>query len=586
MIIAVDGFSKVGKSSISRETSKRMGFNFISSGNLYRAISFFLLNKGVNASNQEEIEESLKELSLNFINMKGVEVNGEYLESELRSQKIESYLVQIVQNHIVRSKVNSIIRDSVADLDFIIEGRDIGTQVFKNAILKFFFISQESEKEIAKQIEYSNYTSDKIGLLNKRDREDITRCKYPLRKAKDAVVVCTFDLEFNEIVNFIVQKANEVIQKPNSIKGKYWSGVGFLNINIVGTLTDNINCNNTDIVITECPTFENYKLLSNAKVVLFTKKLSYYDHETIIFMDHFVPFVHNVDVELHNYIGKKITVCNEKNESLIYEGERKLIFSNKGTSKKAAFTSTIKGMQYCKKQGASILATRGEFIYLQNSNKLPTHVVKDTNKKEKIFNGMKKIVEYGSANFDSVIYRFSDFSDDYCSVFENSGNSKFKQSNKRGIELLLDEYLDFFKFEIELINSLHKNKKNIYALIPYVASLNQAKEATETIRENFEGSIGCMIETPSVVYKSKELDEIFDFFIIGASDLLSLFQGTDRKNGNFFNDTFYFLGEYLDRYFLSQIDSQKNIFITSNSLYSLLKTKHQNLSLLNKIDYD
>lgn len=204
MIIAIDGPSGSGKSSVSKEISKRLNILHLDTGAMYRLLGYKLLKEKIDVNNEKKINEVLKCLN---IDIKG---NSFYLDNDNVSDKIRSNEVSIYASKVskifeVREYMVNMQRKISEDKDVILDGRDIGTVVFPNADFKIFLTAsaqKRAERRFKEDgtLEYEKILSDII----KRDYEDENRKNSPLKKAKDAIEINTDDLSFEEVVNKIL----------------------------------------------------------------------------------------------------------------------------------------------------------------------------------------------------------------------------------------------------------------------------------------------------------------------------------------------------------------------------------------------
>lgn len=365
-----------------------------------------------------------------------------------------------------------------------------------------------------------------------------------------------------------------------------YKGQAHIDTYTVGKLTDK-QCIEPHILIVDKPTYENIRTITKSKAVVFTEKLSPYSHETLLFQDYFIPSISNVNSEILNSIGSYITLYCKDGIGTIHVKELSNLPPIESNKMTCAFTSTISGMKFCFDLGASIVATRGEFMYFQSTNLIPTEAIINPKESGRLEEKIIDIIKYGADNFSCFIYRFSDFSDDFLAIFKSEKQNKFSSGNvslgNRGTYRLINSHLQLFLFEINLVSKISKSYNNISVVLPFVRTLEEAQKANDLIRGRFFGKVGCMIEVPSIIFKSKEINSLFDFFIIGCSDLLQLTQGSDRNEFDYDLDTFLFIADYLQIYFLSNIDKTKPVFVTSEKIYQLIKDKHNNVQLLNKI---
>ena len=208
MIIAIDGPSGAGKSTVARLLSKELGFEYIDTGAMYRALAYKAYKDNIDI-NEIKIEEMLKTTNVNYYDNQ-IFLDGENVEELIRGEAISKAASKISALKIVREKMVELQRKIAADKNVILDGRDIGTTVFPNADYKFFITA--SAKERAKrrfnQLKESNIEADYESVLSdiiKRDENDSTRRFSPLKMAKDAILIDTTDMDIQEVTKAVAQ---------------------------------------------------------------------------------------------------------------------------------------------------------------------------------------------------------------------------------------------------------------------------------------------------------------------------------------------------------------------------------------------
>ena len=208
MIIAIDGPSGAGKSTVARLLSKELGFEYIDTGAMYRALAYKAYKDNIDI-NEIKIEEMLKTTNVNYYDNQ-IFLDGENVEKLIREEAISKAASKISALKIVREKMVELQRKIAVDKNVILDGRDIGTTVFPNADYKFFITA--SAKERAKrrfnQLKESNIEADYESVLSdiiKRDENDSTRRFSPLKMAKDAILIDTTDMDIQEVTKAVAQ---------------------------------------------------------------------------------------------------------------------------------------------------------------------------------------------------------------------------------------------------------------------------------------------------------------------------------------------------------------------------------------------
>jgi len=206
--IAIDGPAGAGKSTIAKIIAQRLNIEYIDTGAMYRAITLKIIRNGTDINNIDEIIELLEKTDINFINGR-VYLDGEDVSEEIRLPEIGKLVSQVAAIKEVREKLVAIQRDIAKNKSVIMDGRDIGTNVLKDAEIKIFLVASVEERAkrrykelIEKGIEVSY--DDIVKEIEKRDYIDSTREVNPLRKADEAIVVSNTNKTLEEVVEEIL----------------------------------------------------------------------------------------------------------------------------------------------------------------------------------------------------------------------------------------------------------------------------------------------------------------------------------------------------------------------------------------------
>jgi len=207
MIIVIDGPAGSGKSTTAKKLAESLGINFLDSGALYRTVTYAWLNSG--KPDTEMFIDNLSDLSIKAGAVNGnfnVWLNGEDVSDEIRTSRVADHVSEIASIPDVRKFVNQIMRNVVENGNYIADGRDLGTAVFKDADLKFYMDASVEERAKRRHSELlkngSEITLDEVlENLEKRDHTDSNRKTDPLRKADDAITIDTTGKTFDEQVS-------------------------------------------------------------------------------------------------------------------------------------------------------------------------------------------------------------------------------------------------------------------------------------------------------------------------------------------------------------------------------------------------
>lgn len=202
--IAIDGWSSCGKSTLAKQLSKELGYIYIDSGAMYRAITLYFLRNHIDWTNEAEVDEALTNITLEFkSNNKTGEseifLNEENVEYVIRDLVVAEKVSEVAAIKAVRSFAVAQQQKMGAEKGIIMDGRDIGTTVFPNAELKIFMTADNAirvERRFKELFEKNpNITIEEVkSNLEMRDYIDSHREVSPLQKAADAVVIDNTDL--------------------------------------------------------------------------------------------------------------------------------------------------------------------------------------------------------------------------------------------------------------------------------------------------------------------------------------------------------------------------------------------------------
>lgn len=216
-VVAIDGPSGSGKSSVSRALAQAFNWQYLDTGALYRAVT--LLDLKTESAEIEDLLEALTSKAVELIWVGNPEdpcvlLNGENVNMSIRSQEVTDRVSEIAANPDVRKFLLGVQREIInkAVHGIVVEGRDIGTTVWPDAELKIFLTADLTARAARRSAELAQANNaDDVGLsLAKRDAIDSTRSTSPLRQIEDQVVVDATHLTLEEVVAKITTKINEL----------------------------------------------------------------------------------------------------------------------------------------------------------------------------------------------------------------------------------------------------------------------------------------------------------------------------------------------------------------------------------------
>ncbi|MAY82753.1 MAG: cytidylate kinase [Flavobacteriales bacterium] len=217
IIIAIDGYSSCGKSTLAKALAKRLGYVYMDTGAMYRAVSLYIIrhNIPINHLKPKEIKEVLNQIDIQFSWNEKEEksetyLNGENVENEIRGKEVSEKVSEVAQIKTIRERMVELQRKAGLHKGLVMDGRDIGTKVFPNAELKIFMTADHDirakrryDELIAKGLDVTfEEVKENIKL---RDYNDTNRKENPLTQAKDAVVLDNSYLNQEEQLDFVLK---------------------------------------------------------------------------------------------------------------------------------------------------------------------------------------------------------------------------------------------------------------------------------------------------------------------------------------------------------------------------------------------
>ncbi|KPU44857.1 cytidylate kinase [Oxobacter pfennigii] len=209
IVVAIDGPAGAGKSTIARIIANRLQILYIDTGAMYRAVTLELLNKNISIEDIDKIEEILKHIKIDIMDDK-VFLNNKDVTHEIRQQVINRTVSSVSAIPQVRKKLVDLQREFARNRSVVMDGRDIGTNVLKDADVKVFLTASADERSVRRYKEIllkgldANLGEIKNEILA-RDELDSTRALNPLKKAHDAAVVDTTGKDIEMVVEEILK---------------------------------------------------------------------------------------------------------------------------------------------------------------------------------------------------------------------------------------------------------------------------------------------------------------------------------------------------------------------------------------------
>ena len=228
IIIAIDGYSSCGKSTLAKELAQALNYIYVDTGAMYRAIALYAIRKGFINDHHVDLSQllpALKDIDVSFtynpsLNISETYLNGENVEKEIRGIAVSNEVSKIAQIQEVREKLVEIERVLGKDKGLVMDGRDIGSVVFPDADLKLFMTAHHTVRA-SRRYEELKQKNDKVSYeevlanIESRDNDDTSRTSNPLIRVDDAVVIDNSDITPQEQFEIALKLAKDKIAAIN-----------------------------------------------------------------------------------------------------------------------------------------------------------------------------------------------------------------------------------------------------------------------------------------------------------------------------------------------------------------------------------
>ena len=221
--IAIDGPAGAGKSTIAKAIARNLGFVYVDTGAMYRAIALHLIRHAIDPKDEEAVAECLKTIEIRITYTNGEQqiiLNNENVTKLLREEEVGNMASNCGANPKVREKLLQLQRDLAEENDVVMDGRDIGTTVLPNADVKIYLTATVEERahrrcsELIEKGEHPDYNKIEEDI-RRRDEQDMCRSIAPLRQAEDAILVDSSQMTIPQVRDCIV----DAFQKTMKFKG-------------------------------------------------------------------------------------------------------------------------------------------------------------------------------------------------------------------------------------------------------------------------------------------------------------------------------------------------------------------------------
>ena len=215
--VAIDGPSGAGKSTVARAAAARLGYVYVATGAMYRAIGLAVCRRGISGEDAAGIIAVLPEIEIRLAYQDGgqrVLLNGEDVSNAIRTPEIAYYASKVSAVPEVRQFLLDVQRDMAKKGNILMDGRDIGTVILPDAPVKIFLTASAETRAERRYLELAEKGQQvtREGVLHdivERDRQDMTRAVAPLKQAEDAVLLDTSNMTLDESIEAVLQIIRE-----------------------------------------------------------------------------------------------------------------------------------------------------------------------------------------------------------------------------------------------------------------------------------------------------------------------------------------------------------------------------------------
>jgi len=221
IVVAIDGYSSCGKSTLAKALAKKLGFIYIDSGAMYRAVTLYFIRNKVDITDSAAVKDALLHIELNFHSRdyeSHILLNGEEVSEEIRQMPVSENVSEVSANKLVRHDMVKQQQRMGKSKNIVMDGRDIGTAVFEDAQIKFFMTAdpkiraERRHNELVSKGDALTTLEEVFENLAHRDYADTTRKESPLTRAEDAIILDNTELTQEEQLNFALEKVTPLLE--------------------------------------------------------------------------------------------------------------------------------------------------------------------------------------------------------------------------------------------------------------------------------------------------------------------------------------------------------------------------------------
>jgi cytidylate kinase len=221
IVVAIDGYSSCGKSTLAKAIAKKLHFIYVDSGAMYRAVTLYFLRNNIDHTNQQQVSKALEDIHLNFHSRDyetHITLNDEEVSDEIRQMPVSDNVSAVAAIKAVRTEMVKQQQRMGRSKNIVMDGRDIGSTVFPDAQIKLF-MTADPKVRAERRYKELHIKNPEITLsavfdnLAHRDYQDTTRTESPLIRAENAIVLDNTDLTPEQQLSFAINKIEPFIKK-------------------------------------------------------------------------------------------------------------------------------------------------------------------------------------------------------------------------------------------------------------------------------------------------------------------------------------------------------------------------------------
>lgn len=215
MLIAIDGTAGTGKSSVGKAVAAKLGYGFLSTGEMYRALAYKVFEKQINPEDHDAVLAAARALRFTFARQPDAAlkmfVDGEFLGEKIHLEEVGNVASRVSTNAEARRVLTEKMREVGENGGVVMEGRDVGTVVFPDAEIKFYLDASAEERanRRVKQLKEAGQKADYgqiLAMIKERDYRDSHRAASPLKPADDALIIDTSALNMQQVIEAVLEK--------------------------------------------------------------------------------------------------------------------------------------------------------------------------------------------------------------------------------------------------------------------------------------------------------------------------------------------------------------------------------------------